>query len=169
MTMTLKVLPSNHGLQESPTSLANIEEMLSLDSLSDVDVMGDRLVGNASPSPREKKEAGPSLFPTDADYPQRDDPKVPKDPSDGPDGTSPKDNQENDDKDKIKETKRALCILKEAVELLDSINKGVVLSQLATSLKTTAEITGVQPSIVMYAQKHGIFKAHNMFFKDKLE
>lgn len=69
----------------------------------------------------------------------------------------------------ISETEKCLEVLGDAVKLYEEANQAAMASAKAENLKTTAELTGVQPSIILYASRLGVLRAHNCFLNKKEE
>ena len=64
---------------------------------------------------------------------------------------------------------RAFQILIESLSFYEDLNKGSMLAAAAENLKSAAELTGVQPTIILYAQKFGTLRAHNLFLKKQFQ
>lgn len=72
---------------------------------------------------------------------------------------------DDEDIETLTDNDRALQILIEAVSLFEDLNRGKLLEVRAENLKSSAELTGVQPAIILYAHKHGPLRAHSLFLK----
>lgn len=69
----------------------------------------------------------------------------------------------------LSENDRALQLLVESVHLFNEMNQGVLLSNRAEHLEKVAELTGVQPSILLFAYHHGVLRAHRLFIKKEFK
>lgn len=67
----------------------------------------------------------------------------------------------------VTDADKALELLTESVLLLRSILTGIVLTNRGEILKEVSESTGVAIPILLYASRHGILKAHEIFFVDR--
>jgi hypothetical protein len=71
----------------------------------------------------------------------------------------------HDDDFELSDDDRALQLLIEATSLYEDLMRGVMLAARADHIEKVAELTGVQPTILLYAFKHGTLRAHRHFLK----
>lgn len=69
----------------------------------------------------------------------------------------------------MSEDDRALRLLMEAHGLYEEMNVAAMNSAKAANVEKVAELTGVQPAILLYASRHGVMRAHKMFLKKEFQ
>lgn len=75
--------------------------------------------------------------------------------------------QIDDNDEPLTDDEKAFQILSEAVHLYKESLKGLMLSNRPEVLKEVAATTGVSATILLYASKFGILKAHMMFRREE--
>jgi hypothetical protein len=64
---------------------------------------------------------------------------------------------------------RALSVLTTAVNLFEDLQRGCSLGNRVAHLEEISKLTGVSPPIILYAYKHGILQAHDLFVKEEIK
>jgi len=65
------------------------------------------------------------------------------------------------------ENDKALELLTEAVDLYESLNKGLILSNMIENVEKASKFYSLQPSIILYAINNGVLTAHKTFLKQE--
>ena len=69
----------------------------------------------------------------------------------------------------LNENDRALQLLIEATSMFRSVLRGAVLTARPDALRDISELTGVPATIIYYAYRHGVLRAHKMYLKKEFK